>query len=58
MSATAESEKFARYFSFPVRGTLEPAPIFSVEGRAFKISEYYLDDLKPLGPVSCPIHSN
>lgn len=54
MSATAESEKFARYFAVPIRDELAPAPIFNVQGRAYQIQEYYLEDLKQLcdGEVS------
>ena len=51
MSATAESEKFAKYFSIPIRGRLQEAPIIPIEGRTYKISEYYLEDLRSLGDL-------
>ena len=51
MSATFDTKKFAEYFAIPVRGVLEPAPIVSVEGRQYQVSEYYIEDLKPLGLV-------
>ena len=51
MSATIDSQLFARYFSVPVRGMLEPAPVMTVEGQSYTVSEYYLEDLKPLGEV-------
>ena len=52
MSATIDSQLFARYFSVPVRGMLEPAPVMTVEGQSYTVSEYYLGDLHPLGEVS------
>lgn len=51
MSATMESEVFADYFSVKVAGQSLPAPIVMVEGRMFQVTEFYLDDLKYLGPV-------
>ena len=30
---------------------LEPAPVMTVEGQSYTVSEYYLEDLKPLGEV-------
>ncbi len=53
MSATIDTDLFANYFALPVRDRLEPAPVISVEGRVFKVLEFYADDLSPaLGPVS------
>ena len=51
MSATIDSQLFAQYFSLPVRGVLEPAPVMTVQGQSFTVSEYYLEDLHPLGDV-------
>ncbi|KAK7104950.1 ATP-dependent RNA helicase TDRD9-like [Littorina saxatilis] len=51
MSATMNSDQFARYFSLPVMDVLEPAPVVNVEGQVFKVSQFFADDLKPLGPV-------
>lgn len=52
MSATFDTEQFARYFSIPVRNVMEPAPVISVEGRSFAVSEFFVEDLEPLGHVS------
>ncbi|XP_041351970.1 ATP-dependent RNA helicase TDRD9-like [Gigantopelta aegis] len=51
MSATIESDLFANYFALPVRDRLEPAPVVSVEGRVFRVSEFYADDLSSLGEI-------
>ena len=51
MSATMESEVFADYFSVKVARQSLPTPIVMVEGKMFPVTEYYLDDLKHLGPV-------
>ena len=51
MSATFDSDMFAQYFALPVRDQLEPAPIVSVEGKPFKVTEYYAEDLQQLGEV-------
>ena len=51
MSATMNSDEFARYFSLPVMDVLEPAPVVNVEGQVFKVSQFFADDLSPLGPV-------
>ena len=60
MSATFNTEQFAKYFAQPVRGTLDPAPIVTIKGRKYDVTEYYLEDLKSLTkevglnlPVSC-----
>jgi HrpA-like RNA helicase len=52
MSATFDSEMFAQYFAMPVRDRLEQAPVVDVEGKPFKVNEYYAEDLIQLGPVS------
>ena len=52
MSATFDTEQFAQYFSIPVRDKMEAAPVYSVEGRSFAVSEFYVEDLEQLGPVS------
>jgi HrpA-like RNA helicase len=51
MSATMNCEEFARYFSLPVGSVLEPAPVVNVEGQVFKVSQFFADDLQPLGRV-------
>ena len=56
MSATAESKKFANYFARkpPLENPhqqLQPAPIFKVKGRTFRVQDFYLDDLRELGQV-------
>ncbi|XP_078671642.1 ATP-dependent RNA helicase TDRD9-like isoform X2 [Branchiostoma floridae x Branchiostoma belcheri] len=51
MSATLDSSMFAGYFSIPVRGELAPAPVVTVEGRLFPVTEFYVEDLAPLGPL-------
>lgn len=51
MSATFDTTQFANYFALPVRGRLEPAPVYTVEGRCFTVSEYYVEDLRQLGVV-------
>ncbi|CAI9737997.1 ATP-dependent RNA helicase TDRD9-like [Octopus vulgaris] len=52
MSATLDSEMFANYFALPVRNTLDPAPIITIDGSFFSVSEYYVEDLVPLGTIS------
>ncbi|XP_050405391.2 ATP-dependent RNA helicase TDRD9 [Patella vulgata] len=52
MSATLDSKQFAEYFALPIRDRLEPAPVINVEGRVFRVSEFYANDLSPaLGPL-------
>ncbi|XP_060080350.1 ATP-dependent RNA helicase TDRD9-like, partial [Ylistrum balloti] len=51
MSATIDSEMFANYFALPLGRKLEPAPVISVEGKIFAVSEYYTEDLSVLGEV-------
>ncbi|XP_060606288.1 ATP-dependent RNA helicase TDRD9-like isoform X2 [Ruditapes philippinarum] len=51
MSATFDSEMFAQYFAMPVRDRLEQAPVVDVEGKPFKVNEYYAEDLIQLGPI-------
>ncbi len=51
MSATIESKKFADYFGIPVCNRMAAAPILTVSGRSYTVSEYYLEDLDKLGPV-------
>ena len=52
MSATIDTGKLANYFGNPIRGKLEPTPVINVDTRGYAVSEFYLEDLKPLGPVS------
>ena len=51
MSATMNSDDFSHYFSTPVMGLLEPAPVVNVEGQVFKVSQFFADALSPLGKV-------
>lgn len=51
MSATLQSDLFAQYFALPFMNRLEPAPVLTVEGKLFSVSEYYAGQLKKLGPV-------
>ena len=51
MSATIENQRFASYFAENVSGHWEPAPVVSVEGKSFSVTEFYLDDLVHLGRV-------
>lgn len=51
MSATFDSDMFAKYFSIPVAGHLEPAPIISIEGKAYPVQEFYIEELKTIGDV-------
>jgi len=51
MSATLEQALFANYFARPVAGRPESAPVVKLDGRTFDVAEYYLEDLKDLGPV-------
>ncbi|XP_076234970.1 tudor domain containing 9 protein spindle E [Calliopsis andreniformis] len=52
MSATFQVERFAKYFSSPVRNKLVPAPIIDIAKRNyFNIAIYYLTHLAALGPL-------
>ncbi|CAK9813370.1 Probable ATP-dependent RNA helicase spindle-E [Anthophora quadrimaculata] len=52
MSATFDVEKFANYFSSPVRNKLVPAPIIDIEKRNyFNVAVYYLCQMGALGPI-------
>lgn len=50
MSATINCRQFAEYFGTPVRGKMNPAYVFEVEGAPYAIEEFYLDDLHKLFP--------
>lgn len=52
MSATFDSMLFAKYFALPVKDRLEQAPVVDVEGKPFKVLEFFAEDLTQLGPVS------
>ncbi|ELU13161.1 hypothetical protein CAPTEDRAFT_117270, partial [Capitella teleta] len=54
MSATLDSNLFAQYFSTPLLGRLEPAPVITVVGRQFSVQEYYTDDIEALGKIPHP----
>ncbi|KAM9842947.1 ATP-dependent RNA helicase TDRD9 [Aulostomus maculatus] len=48
MSATINCRQFAEYFATPVRGKMNPAYVFEVEGAPYAIEEFFLDDLHHL----------
>ena len=52
MSATIDSRLFANYFAVPVGDQLCPSPVLTIKGRTYKVSEFYLDDLRELTGVS------
>ncbi|KAA8582197.1 hypothetical protein FQN60_008937 [Etheostoma spectabile] len=52
MSATINCRQFAEYFSTPIRGKMNPAYVFEVEGAPYAIEEFYLDDLQKLFPYT------
>lgn len=47
MSATINCRQFAEYFCTTIRGKMNPAYVFEVEGVPHAIEEFYLDDLQP-----------
>lgn len=51
MSATLDVDRFANYFAQPLGEVFEPAPVISVDGSIFSVSEYYIEDLSQLGPL-------
>ena len=52
MSATFEVERFAKYFSSPVRNKLVPAPIIDIAKKNYyNVAVYYLCQMGALGPV-------
>uniref|UniRef100_A0A8C5C512 RNA helicase n=1 Tax=Gadus morhua TaxID=8049 RepID=A0A8C5C512_GADMO len=46
MSATINCREFAEYFGSPVRGQMNPAYVFEVDGAPYVIEQSYLDDLR------------
>ena len=53
MSATFDTERFAKYFSSPVRNKLIPAPIIDIPKKSFfNVGIYYLCQMGALGPVN------
>uniref|UniRef100_A0A3Q4GWC5 ATP-dependent RNA helicase TDRD9 n=1 Tax=Neolamprologus brichardi TaxID=32507 RepID=A0A3Q4GWC5_NEOBR len=50
MSATINCKQFADYFATPIRGKLNPAYVFEVEGASYATEDFYLDDLHHLSP--------
>ncbi|XP_069049211.1 ATP-dependent RNA helicase TDRD9 isoform X2 [Lepisosteus oculatus] len=48
MSATINCKEFAEYFSSPIRSLMSPAYVFEVEGVAYTVEDFYLDDLRHL----------
>uniref|UniRef100_A0A8C9XHJ6 ATP-dependent RNA helicase TDRD9 n=1 Tax=Sander lucioperca TaxID=283035 RepID=A0A8C9XHJ6_SANLU len=53
MSATINCRQFAEYFGTPIRGKMNPAYVFEVEGAPYAIEEFYLDDLQKLNDHVC-----
>lgn len=52
MSATIDTSKYAKYFSFPIKEAIVPAPVITIpKERFFEISIYYLCELVNLGPI-------
>lgn len=52
MSATFDSTVFANYFSVPLMRQMVASPIVEVEGKPFKVHDFYAEDILQLGPVS------
>ncbi|XP_061896863.1 ATP-dependent RNA helicase TDRD9-like [Entelurus aequoreus] len=52
MSATINCRQFADYFSTPIRGKMNPAYVFEVEGAPYGIEDFYLEDLQHLSLYS------
>lgn len=53
MSATFEVERFAKYFSSPMRNKLVPAPIIDIAKKNYyNVAIYYLCQMGALGPVN------
>ncbi|XP_034077841.1 ATP-dependent RNA helicase TDRD9 [Gymnodraco acuticeps] len=48
MSATINCKQFSDYFGTPIRGKMNPAYVFEVEGAPYVIEEFYRDDLERL----------
>lgn len=48
MSATINCKQFAEYFATVIRGKMNPAYVFEVDGEPYAIEEFYLDDLHSL----------
>ncbi|XP_010770757.1 putative ATP-dependent RNA helicase TDRD9, partial [Notothenia coriiceps] len=48
MSATINCKQFSDYFGSPIRGKMNPAFVFEVEGAPYVIEEFYRDDLERL----------
>ncbi|XP_054469828.1 ATP-dependent RNA helicase TDRD9 [Anoplopoma fimbria] len=55
MSATINCKQFAEYFGTPIRGKMNPAYVFEVEGTPYAIEEFYLDDLQTLFPYKAEL---
>lgn len=51
MSATVESSLFSNYFSILINGKPEGCPVISVDGKLFRISKYYFEDVEGLSEV-------
>uniref|UniRef100_A0A8C4GVH0 RNA helicase n=1 Tax=Dicentrarchus labrax TaxID=13489 RepID=A0A8C4GVH0_DICLA len=54
MSATINCRQFAEYFGTQIRGKMNPAYVFEVEGAPYAIEEFYLDDLHRLFSCRLP----
>lgn len=52
MSAAINCREFAEYFGRMVKGKMNPAYVFEVEGAPYTIEEFYLDDICKLVPFN------
>lgn len=50
MSAAINCREFADYFGRMIKGKMNPAYVFEVEGAPYTIEEFYLDDICKLVP--------
>ena len=52
MSATVDAYAYTRYFAMKTPRGVEPAPAITVQGRTYRVIDFYLDDIKHVGEVS------
>lgn len=50
MSAAINCREFAEYFGMMVKGKMNPAYVFEVEGVPYAIEDFYLDDIYKVVP--------
>ena len=51
MSATIDSYAYTRYFAMKTPRGVEPAPAITVQGRTYRVIDFYLGDIKHVGEV-------